>query len=149
MTSMDGTLRGEDADGVPYTSEYTWEYVNRMDDRMSIFYTALPYEQDMILINILQESKRRGKCDADLFERGGLSPLGIRHNYRSSKGIFYNTPICTMLTATHGLLALALGANGGIAYIAMSPENGRTIFSPASKTPRACEYKCFLNQGAI
>ncbi|KAJ5183355.1 hypothetical protein N7492_000971 [Penicillium capsulatum] len=114
MSSGDGLMEGDDPDGVPYISEFIWRYLNLKSDRLSIFYTALPDRSEISLIDQLIKYLGKGSADSDIF------PLGssYRENYRFSR-------------------ALALGANGGVAYIAMSRENGRTIFSPPSKLPKA------------
>lgn len=131
-------MEGEDMDGVPYISDYIWHYIDLKSDRLSVFYSGLPDDDDLQLVDEFIHMTGRGSGDDDIFPRGGIEPLGWRQNYRSSKGTWpLSLPKWVVFGSNRFFpSALALGANGGVAYIALSRENGRTIFSPASQTPK-------------
>ena len=107
-------------------------YVKRFpdaDDRISIFFTGgltKEHEDDIKFFN-KDNLDSKGKLYFDIYTDEDLEGNGLSEKDNNIKYYRYGN------RASKGL---SLGSSGGTGYLWMDPENGRNIWSPASKKPQ-------------
>ena len=132
MTSGDGVKTGKDTDGIWYVHDGIDTYVKRFpdaEDRITIFFTGglTPAQEDDIAVFNKDKLKNKGKLFFDIYSVKDLEENGLTQKKKDHKYFRYANRVSK---------GLALGSSGGTAYIWMDPENGRDIWSPASKKPQ-------------